>query len=305
MASGGPLFGGTERSEVRFTTRGGTEATVPAKWFDVSPSFFATLGVPLLRGRNLSPSDRAESPRVTLVNESLAQRFWPDENPLGKRISLFDGRLEVEVVGVVRDVPQVTPGAPVEPEMYWSNRQEPRGFSFVVARTTVPPTSIVGVVRERLHLIDHDLEANNVMTMPELVARRLKTPRFDMMLIVAFGAAALVLAAIGIYGLFAYMISRRTRELGIRLALGAAERQILGAVLRDGLMLATAGVVTGTVASLVLVRSMRGMVFGVSTFDPLTLIASAAVLVAIAVGACLVPARRAAKVDPVVALAAE
>jgi putative ABC transport system permease protein len=305
MASGGPLFGGTERSEVRFTTRGGTEATVPAKWFDVSPSFFATLGVPLLRGRNLSPSDRAESPRVTLVNESLAQRFWPDENPLGKRISLFDGRLEVEVVGVVRDVPQVTPGAPVEPEMYWSNRQEPRGFSFVVARTTVPPTSIVGVVRERLHLIDHDLEANNVMTMPELVARRLKTPRFDMMLIVAFGAAALVLAAIGIYGLFAYMISRRTRELGIRLALGAAERQILGAVLRDGLMLATAGVMTGTVASLVLVRSMRGMVFGVSTFDPLTLIASAALLVAIAVGACLVPARRAAKVDPVVTLAAE
>jgi putative ABC transport system permease protein len=305
MASGGPLFGGTERSEVRFTTRGGTEATAPVKWFDVSPSFFATLGVPLLRGRNLSPSDRAESPRVTLVNESLAQRFWPDENPLGKRISLFDGRLEVEVVGVVRDIPQVTPGAPVEPEMYWSNRQEPRGFSFVVARTTVPPASIVGVVRERLHLVDHDLEANNVMTMPELVARRLKTPRFDMMLIVAFGAAALVLAAIGIYGLFAYMISRRTRELGIRLALGAAERQILGAVLRDGLMLATAGVVTGTVASLVLVRSMRGMVFGVSTFDPLTLIASAVLLVAIAVGACMVPARRAAKVDPVVTLAAE
>jgi putative ABC transport system permease protein len=126
-----------------------------------------------------------------------------------------------------------------------------------------------------------------------------------MTLIVAFGAAALVLAAIGIYGLFAYLISRRTRELGIRLALGAAERQILGAVLRDGLMLATAGVVTGTVASLVLVRSMRGMVFGVSTFDPLTLIASAALLVAIAVGACLVPARRAAKVDPVVTLAAE
>lgn len=305
MASAGPLFGSTERSEVRFNTRGGTAVSVPARWFDVSPSFFATIGVPLLRGRSLGLSDRVESPRVTLVNESLAQRFWPDESPLGKRISLFDGRLQVEVVGVVRDVPQVIPGTPVEPEMYWSNRQEPRGFSFVVARTTVPPATIVGVVRERLHRIDRDLEANNVMTMPELMARRLKTPRFDMILIVAFGAAALALAAIGTYGLFAYMISRRTRELGIRLALGAAQRQIVGAVLRDGLILAIASVVTGTVASLVLARSMRGMVFGVSTFDPLTLLGSAVLLVAIAVGACMMPARQAAKVDPVVTLAAE
>lgn len=304
MASAGPLFGSTERSEVRFNTRSAA-VTVPARWFDVSPSFFATLGIPLLRGRNLAPSDRVETPRVTLVNESLAQRFWPDESPLGKRISLFDGRLDVEVIGVMRDVPQVTPGTPVEPEMYWSNRQEPRGFSFVLVRTTVPPASIVRAVRERLHLIDRDLEPNNVMTMPELMVSRLKTPRFDMMLIVVFGAAALALAAIGTYGLFAYMISRRTRELGIRLALGAAQRQIVGAVLRDGLTLAIAGVVTGTVASLVLVRSMRGMVFGVSTFDPLTLVGSAVLLLAIAVGACMMPARRAAKVDPVVTLAAE
>jgi ABC-type antimicrobial peptide transport system permease subunit len=218
---------------------------------------------------------------------------------------LFDGRLEVEVVGVVRDVPLVTPGAPVEPEMYWSNQQEPRGFTFVVVRTTVPPASVVGALRDRLRLVDRDLEAKSLLTMPELMALRLKTPRFDMMLIVAFGAAALALAAIGTYGLFAYIISRRTRELGIRLALGAEQRQIVRAVLRDGLVLAIAGVVTGTVASLVLVRSMRGMVFGVSTFDPLTVLGSAVLLVAIAVGACVMPARRAARVDPVVTLAAE
>jgi putative ABC transport system permease protein len=199
----------------------------------------------------------------------------------------------------------VTPGSEVRPEIYWSNRQEPRGFTFVVVRTTIPPTSIVGAVRDRLRIVDRDLEANNVRTMPELMAVRLKTPRFDMMLLIVFGAAALALAAIGTYGLFAYIISRRTRELGIRLALGAAQHQIVGAVLHDGLVLATAGAVVGTVASLALVRAMRGMVFGVSTFDPLTVLMSAILLVAIAIGACVVPARRAARVDPVVTLTAE
>jgi putative ABC transport system permease protein len=304
-ASGGPLFGGIETDEVRFNTSAGSAARAAAKWFDVSPSFFGTLGVPVLRGRNLDATDGVESPGVALVNESLAQRFWPEESPLGKRLSLFDGKLDVEVVGIVRDVRPVAPGSVVQPEIYWSNRQEPRGFTFVVVRTTIPPASVVGAVRDRLRVVDRDLEANSVRTMPELMALRLKTPRFDMTLLIAFGAAALALAAIGTYGLFAYIVSRRTRELGIRLALGAAQRHIVGAVLHDGLVLAIAGVAVGTVASLALVRALRGMVFGVSTFDPFTLVASAILLVGIAIGACVVPARRAARVDPVVTLTGE
>lgn len=304
-ASGGPLFGGIETDEVEFDSRGALGSRAAARWFDVSPGFFGTLGVPVVRGRSLESTDRVETPRVAMVNESLARRFWPGENPLGKRLSVFDGKLGVEVVGVVRDIRPVAPEAPVEPAIYWSNRQEPRGFTFVVVRTTTPPASVVGAVRDRLRSVDHDLEANSVRTMPELVALRLKTPRFDMILLAVFGAAALLLAAIGTYGLFAYVISRRTRELGIRLALGAAQHQIVAAVIRDGLMLAVAGVLVGTIASIVLVRGMQGMLAGVSAFDPLTLAGSAALLTAIALVACLVPARRAGRVDPVVTLAAE
>jgi putative ABC transport system permease protein len=304
LASSGPLFGGDGATEVSFNTKA-AHGKLSAQWADVSPTYFATLGIPLLRGRNLAATDRPNSPRVVLVNEALAQRFWPDESPLGKHVSLFDDRLQLEVVGVVRDIRPITPGAPVESQMYWSNRQEPRPFTYVIVRTTVPPANVVSAVRDRLRSIDTDFQANSVRTYPEIVVQRLKTPRFDMILLVTFGAAALVLAAIGTYGLFAYMISRRTRELGIRLALGAAQRQIVGAVVRDGLLLAAAGAAVGIVASVWLARAMHGMVFGVSTFDPLTLIGSAVLLVAIAVGACLVPARRAAAVDPVITLAAE
>ena len=304
-ASSGPIFGGGDgTAEVEFKTVKGVNRA-PAAWFDVGPSFFGTLGVGLVRGRNIDASDRPDTPRVALVNESLAQRFWPDESPVGKHMTMFDGRLDLTVVGVVRDVRPMDPGAQVPPELYWSNRQEPRGFTYVVLRTTTPPASVVGAVRDRLRLIDRDLQPKNVRTMPELMALRLKTPRFDMILLVAFGVSALALAAIGTYGLFAYMVSRRSRELGIRLALGAAQRQIVVDVLRDGVMLAVGGVVVGTVASVALVRAMRGMLFGVSAFDPLTVLGSAMLLLVIAVGACWAPARRAARVDPVVTLTAE
>jgi putative ABC transport system permease protein len=303
-ASAGPLFGGDGSSEVDFSTISGP-ARSTAAWSDISPTFFGTLGLPIVRGRNLAATDRLDSPRVVLVNESLAQRYWPDESPLGKRVTLFDGRMALEVVGVVRDVRPIIPGAPIESQMFWSNRQEPRGFTYVIVRTTVPPANVVRAVRNRLAAIDRDLRPGNVETMPEVVARKLKTPRFDMILLVTFGIAALVLAAIGTYGLFAYMVSRRTRELGIRLALGAARAQIVKSVVHDGLVLAVAGVFVGIVASLALARVMHGMVFGVSTSDPLTLAGAAAVLVLIAVAACLVPARRAAAVDPVITLAAE
>lgn len=303
-ASAGPLFGSEESDDVRFDGAAGP-ATAPARWYDVSPDFFQTLGVPIVRGRALTESDAIGAPNVALVNESLARRFWPDDTPIGKRITLFDGRLTVHVVGVVRDVPPATPDAPVKSEIYWSNRQQPRAFSFFLVRTTVPPASIAAAVRERLRGVDRDLEAGSVRPMSTLMAGELRAPRFQLLLLVTFGGTALVLAAIGTYGLLAYTVSRRMRELGIRIALGAEQRQVLGAVLGDALRLAVAGVLIGSCASMVLARAMHGMVAGVSTFDPLSLAASVLLLLAIAVAACLGPAFRAARVDPVVTLAAE
>jgi putative ABC transport system permease protein len=303
-ASGGPLFGGIENDDVQFERADGP-ARAPARWFDVSPGFFHALGVPLVRGRALDESDGIDSPPVTLVNETLARRFWPGISPLGQRISLFDRRLTVAVVGVVRDIPSVVPDEPVEPEIYWSNRQQPRAFSYFIVRTNVPPASVAKTIRNRLRSVDRDLDAGNMASMSELMNHQLRTPRFDALLLVSFSVAALALAAIGTYGLFAYLISRRTREFGIRIALGAARGQIVAAVLGDGLRLATIGLAIGIASSLILVRTVRSMVVGVSPFDPLSLAASTVLLFTVATFACLVPARRASRVDPAVTLSAE
>lgn len=303
-ASAGPLFGSREGDDVRFRNEGG-EQRAPARWYDVSPGFFATLGVPIVRGRPLDENDRAGGPDVALINESLARKFWPNEDPLGKSISLFQDGLTVHVVGVVRDVPPVNPDQPAEPEIYWSNRQQPRGYTYFIVRSSVPPATIAAVVRQRIRAIDRDLDPHSIRTMSEMMDRQLKTPRFQMLLLLTFGASALLLAAVGTYGLFAYTVARRRRELGIRIALGAGSRQILGAVLRDGLVLAGIGVAVGIVMSVALSRMMRGMVAGITTLDPLALGMSGIVLVAIALLACLGPARRAASVDPAVTLAAE
>jgi putative ABC transport system permease protein len=303
-ASAGPLFGGEETDDVRFDGPAGP-GRAPARWFDVSPGFFHALGVPIVRGRSLSESDRIESPRVALVNEALAQRLWPSDSPLGKRLSLFDGRLTLEVVGVVRDVPPAVPDQPLQSQVYWSNRQEPRGFSYFIVRTTVPPASMASSIRERLRIIDRDLDAKSLQSMPQLMQRELRTPRFHTLLLLTFSAAALALAAIGTYGLFAYAVSRRTRELGIRIALGAQPRQILAAVMGDALKLAALGVIVGAGCALVLVRTMHGMIVGVSPFDPLSIAGSALLLLAVAAVASLGPARHASGVDPAVTLSAE
>jgi putative ABC transport system permease protein len=303
-ASAGPLFGSREGDDVRFRNDAG-ERRAPARWYDVSPDFFATLGVPVVRGRPLDENDRAGAPDVALINESLARKFWPNQDPVGKSISLFQDRLTVQVVGVVRDVAPVNPDQPAEPEIYWSNRQQPRGYTYFLVRTSVPPATVASRIRQRIRAIDRDLDPHSIRTMSEMMGRELKTPRFQMLLLLTFGASALLLAAVGTYGLFAYMVARRRRELGIRIALGAGSRQILAAVLRDGLLLAGAGVAAGIAASVALSRVMRGMVAGITTLDPASLLASAVVLLAIALLACLGPARRASKVDPAVTLVAE
>jgi predicted permease len=305
--SAGPLFGGGDGSAELFFAGKPTPSVPTAAWFNVSPGYFKTLGVPFLRGRDLDAHDTTAGARPLIINETFAKRYWPGEDPVDKRFVLKTGQtpLDAEVVGVVGDVPPITPGAPVMPQMYWSDRREPRGFTYFVVRTVVPPTSIMPVVRARLAAIDTDLDPSNVSTMPELVNDELTAPRFDMLLFIAFAVAALVLSAVGTYGLFTYAVSRRRRELGIRIALGATPRQIVSAVLRDGLGLAGIGIAVGAVASVMATRTLRAMFTGVSALDPLTITLSALVLVMVALAACLLPARRAGSVDPVITLTGE
>ena len=303
--SAGPLFGGGDGADnVRYQADGASHRA-PAEWFDMSPGYFAALGVPVVRGRSIEESDRRGMPDVAIVNEATSRRFWPNENPIGKQISMFDDRATLEVVGVVRDIPEVNPSIPVPARIFWSNRQSPRAFTYFLVRTSVAPSALVPAIRQRLRRIDRDLIPGSVRTMPELMTERLKTPRFDTTLLLTFAVAALALAAIGTYGLFAYHVARRTREIGIRIALGAAPRNIVGGVVRDGATLGLLGIGFGVAASMLLSRAMRGLVFGISTIDPISLGGSALVLIGIAIATCLLPARRAASVDPAVTLVAE
>jgi predicted permease len=305
MASAGPGFGGHESWEVAL--EGVSGPNVAVRWYDVSPGFFTALGLPIIRGRDFGPTDVRGAPLTVLVNESLARRHWPGVDPLGRKITfgVGDDRAVFEVIGVVPDIPSMTPGEPVEPQMFWSNRQQPRPFTFVVARATGSPSGLVPALRDAVKGVDRDLDLRQPLTMTELVQRTLRRPQFNMILIAAFGVTALVLAAIGTHGLLTYHVAQRRREMGIRLALGASPRRIVGEILRRGLTLATAGIGAGLLGALFLGRALSGLTAGVSSRDPLTLGASAVVLAVVALMAALWPALRASRVDPATTLGAD
>ena len=277
------------------------------RWFDVSPGFFRTLGVALRQGRALDAHDVDGAPPVCLVNEALVRRYWPGLDPIGRTIVFPVGkeRETFTVVGVVADVPPVSPGVAVEPEMYWSNRQNPRPYTWVVVRTTAAPALLATVIRARVKEVDRDFGVSTVSTMPELLGRELNTPRFEMILLESFGLVALMLAAVGTYGLLAYLVTLRRREIGIRLAIGAPRARIVSDVLSRGLGLAGIGIAAGLLAFLALGRWVAALAPGVSMHDPLTMSATALVLIAVATVACAVPAVRAGRVDPALTLGAE
>lgn len=303
-ASAGPLFGGDGQSAIELEGRAAPDGA-SAAWFDVSPSWFTTLGVPIVRGRNLSSADVREAPRVALVNETFAARFWSGESAVGKRFSMLERRLELTIVGVVADVPKLQPGDPTDPEVYWSNRQLPRPYTYVMVRSPLPLASLGPVITARLASIDPELEPGGMRPYAELVATELKRPRFTMLLLVSFSVVALVLASVGVYGLLAYIVSTRRREIGIRLALGAHRRQVVAGYVGWALRLTALGIAIGTTATFALGRVLESHVAGVSARDPATLGASAVVLVIVALAACVLPAYRASKVDPAGVLAAD
>lgn len=302
--SAGPLFGGRETDALEEVDGVAQRDAPPVRWYDAGPGYFAALGVPLIAGRDLSESDRAGSPRVAVVNRTLARRLWPDEDPLGRRLRLSMYEEELEVVGVVADVPPFYPGSAPDAEVWWSNRQEVRGATFFVVRTTIDPTLVAGSAADALTSVDPGLEPG-IRTLREGVSTRLVRPRFAAVLVGGFAAVALILALVGVYGTIAYTVALRRREIGIRMALGADARKVRRRVLRQGAILAGAGAALGLALALLLGRFLADLVYGIAPADPGSLLLAVALVWLTAMVASLGPARGASRTQPTEALRAE
>jgi putative ABC transport system permease protein len=278
----------------------------------VSADYLKTMGVPLLRGRPLSDADDDRAVNVAIVNETMARQYWPGEDAIGKRFKLGDPQDDIPwitIVGVAGDVRQMGVDEPVKAEMYLPYKQI-KDFPFysprdLVIRTTVDPLTIVAAARNEIHQVDPAQPISNVRTMDEVLGEETASRRLGMTLITIFAALALLLATIGIYGVLAYFVVQHTQEIGVRVALGAQRRDILALVLRRGMTLTLVGVAVGVAAAFALTRLMASLLYGVGTTDPLTYATIAVLLTVVALIACYVPARRAMKVDPMVALTYE
>jgi len=279
--------------------------------YTVSPDYFEAMGIELLKGRVFSPHDTSGTPLVAIIDEALAQIFQ-DEDPIGKRLlTSSSGSPSYEIVGVVRHVEQdnLDGQAVRTPQFYLAFNQIPaeRWPGFVrrinlLTRTDVEPTSLAAAVRGQIAGLNKDQAVFNVRTMEQIVSQSVAPRRFSMLLLTVFAVVALALASIGIYGLLSYTVAQRTREIGLRMTLGAQRRDVLRLMIGHGMKLALVGVALGLVASVALTRTMKNLLFGVSATDPATFISIAVLLALVALLACWVPARRATKVDPIIAL---
>jgi predicted permease len=278
----------------------------------ISAGYMETMGVKLRQGRFFDERDVAQSQPVALINETMARQFWPGEDALGRRfkIGLVDSQNPwVIVVGVIGDIKEMGLEAPAKAEMFFPYQQMPNMLwnmpSDLMVRTAGDPMSVAAAVRQAVWSVDSNQPVSNIRTMDEILSEEVAQRRIGMTLLAAFAALALALASLGIYGVLSYSVTQRTQEIGIRMALGAGSKDVLRMVLADGMRLAAAGVAIGLGASFALTRLMAGLLFGVSPSDPLTLGGVALLLVTVALLACFIPARRATKVDPMVALRVE
>ncbi len=274
----------------------------PVAWFSsVSPDYFRTMELRMVKGRVFTDRDDENAPLVVVISETMARRYWPNQEPLGKRIGRGPDRWR-EIVGVVKDVKHFGLDSDTPPSMYFPLRQVPaRGMTLLV-RTAGPPSSITPALRTGIWSIDRNLAIAQVSTMNELVASSITQQRFILVLLGCFAVLALVLAAVGIYGVMSYAVTQRTHEIGIRMALGARSTNVLGLVLKGGMMLAVIGAAIGVAGAFALTRLMSTLLFGVTPTDTATFIGLPVGLLAVALLACYLPARRATKVDPLTAL---
>jgi putative ABC transport system permease protein len=299
-----PLMGGAwiDGIEVEgYKAAAGQEMSVSAK--KVGPKFFETMGIPLLRGRDFSVQDEAGAPKVAVINETLARDFFGDDNPLGRRIGVGE-KPEREIIGVIkdtkyRDLKKQAPRTVYVPLAQWT------GVSAELTlhvRTVGEPANLVAAIRREVESLDKNLPVYNVRAFTDLVAQSFYQERLIATLSSFFGLLALSLASLGLYGVMAYSVVRRTREIGVRLALGAQTSDVLKLVVRRGMGPAMVGIGLGVAAAWSVTRVLSNLLYGISATDPLTFVTVPLALVGVALLACYLPARRAAKVDPLTAL---
>jgi putative ABC transport system permease protein len=273
------------------------------EWCLVTPDYFKALFIPLLSGRDFTLADTMESPKVAIINETMARRFWPATDAVGRRFaSSLDDKVWYTVVGVVGDVRESGLEEPVSPEAYFPEAQLTSSSLYLVVRTANGPMGQVSAIRSALHGFDKDLPLSEPRALSELVSESSAEKRFVTLLLSLFAAVALTMASVGIYGVVAYNVAQRTHEIGIRMALGAARSNVLGLVVGQAFRLTLIGVGLGVVGALALTRFLRSLLYEVKPTDPLTFASVTVLLMLVAFLASYIPARRATKVDPMVAL---
>ena len=293
----------------------GRPITTPDKWpmvnyRTVSPNYFRAMSIPVVQGRAYTDRDNLSAPLVMIINQQTAREIFPDENPIGKRITFGNTDQNkqpvwFEIVGVVADVRSLELREESQAEIYFSSLQDYWPAMSLVVRATVEPSSLAGSVRQVVNEVDKSVPVSEVKTMEHVVSESITQPRFNLFLLGLFGTVAMLLSAAGIYGVTAYTVTQRTHELGIRLALGAQVGDVLKMILGQGMAVIGVGLVLGLVAAFWLMRLLRSLLFGVGENDLLTFVAITFVLLIVALIACYIPARRATKVDPLEALRAE
>jgi putative ABC transport system permease protein len=276
-----------------------------ADYVTASPRYFSVLGIPLLRGRLFDSSDSPSSPPVVLISDALARRYFPNQDPLGKHLVFgfpLNGRASREIVGVIGDVHDVSLGKKPEPMMYVPFAQAPLYGCEVVVRSRLAASAVAAAIRTETHNIDKNLPVTDVATLPGALSASVAEPRFRTLILGLFSTIALALAAVGIFGVISYSVSRRTREIGIRMALGATSANVRRLVIGESAKLVFFGLAAGIPAALVLTRFLSTLLFDVRPADPLTFIGVAVLLALVALAASYIPVRRAMRVDPMVAL---
>ena len=279
--------------------------TDTANYVPVSPRYFSVMGIPLVRGRLFNESDSSSTPAVALISQALAKRYFPNEDPLGRHLSFgfpANGVVSREIVGIVGDIHDVSLGNEPGPMLYVPFAQAPLYGAEVVVKSTLSASAVVGAIRTVTNGIDKNLPVTDIASLPDVLNVSVAQPRFRTLLLGLFGAIGLLLAAVGIFGVISYSVSRRTHELGIRMALGAQQSSVLGMILRETLALTLIGIAVGASCALATARLITHLLFEVTPYDPFTLALVSLVLLAVGALAGYVPARRAMRVDPVVAL---
>lgn len=269
----------------------------------VSPNYFRAIGIPLLKGRFFTDRDSINAPKAIVVSESFARRFLPNEDPIGKRLTIDFGQPWTgEITGVVGSIHHSSLAQEPTGEMYVNHAQTPKPMTNLVVRAAGDPSKLTAAIRSEVQALDKDLPIYNVKTMEQRVSESAAQPRFRTLLLGLFACVALLLASVGIYGVISYSVTQRTHEIGIRLALGAQASDVLRLVVKQGMVLALIGIVIGLVAAFAVTRVMVSLLYGVTATDPVTFVGVSLLLAGVALVACLVPARRATKVDPMIAL---